>query len=146
MENFSNNISEFLNEIDLIMFRKTMWRKAVSEAVSSHQHRALNTTIFILKEFGPIGFLLKEDGDSKNYKVSLHWFLLLLLFDTFLMYFVQFINAISYIRCVWEIHTRVPALPSRKRRIFARTSAGNALGWTLDQCFFNNGHFYPVDI
>ncbi|XP_067230671.1 E3 ubiquitin-protein ligase ZSWIM2 [Chanodichthys erythropterus] len=53
------------------MFRKTMWRKAVSEVVSSHQHRALNTTIFILKEFGPIGFLLKEDGDSKNYKVCL---------------------------------------------------------------------------
>ncbi|KAI2663337.1 E3 ubiquitin-protein ligase Zswim2 [Labeo rohita] len=48
-----------------------MWRKAVSDAVSSHQHRALNTTIFILKEFGPIGFLLKEDGDSKNYKVCL---------------------------------------------------------------------------
>lgn len=44
----------------------------MSDAVSSHQHRALNTTIFILKEFGPIGFLLKEDGDSKNYKVSLH--------------------------------------------------------------------------
>uniref|UniRef100_A0A672JVJ4 E3 ubiquitin-protein ligase Zswim2-like n=1 Tax=Sinocyclocheilus grahami TaxID=75366 RepID=A0A672JVJ4_SINGR len=54
------------------MFRKTMWRrKAVSDAVSSHQHRALNTTIFILKEFGPIGFLLKEDGDSKHYKVCL---------------------------------------------------------------------------
>ncbi|KAK2888950.1 hypothetical protein Q8A67_014325 [Cirrhinus molitorella] len=48
-----------------------MWRKAVSDAVSSHQHRALNTTIFILKEFGPIGFLLKEDGDSKKYKVCL---------------------------------------------------------------------------
>ncbi|XP_018960890.1 E3 ubiquitin-protein ligase ZSWIM2 [Cyprinus carpio] len=54
-----------------MMFRKTMWRKAVSDAVSSHQHRALNTTIFILKEFGPIGFLLKEDGDDKHYKVCL---------------------------------------------------------------------------
>lgn len=53
------------------MFRKTMWRKAVSDAVTSHQHRALNTTIFILKEFGPIGFLLKEEGGSKNYKVCL---------------------------------------------------------------------------
>ncbi|XDV36152.1 hypothetical protein PO909_005996 [Leuciscus waleckii] len=53
------------------MFRKTLWRKAVSDAVISHQHRALNTTIFILKEFGPIGFLLKEEGGSKNYKVCL---------------------------------------------------------------------------
>jgi len=52
------------------MFRKTVWRREVSDAVISHQHRALNTTIFILKEFGPIGFLLKEEGDSKNYKVS----------------------------------------------------------------------------
>ncbi len=57
-----------------------MWRKAVSETVSSHQHRALNTTIFILKEFGPIGFLLKEDGDSKHYKVSLQYFVVKLHF------------------------------------------------------------------
>ncbi|XP_056314964.1 E3 ubiquitin-protein ligase ZSWIM2 [Danio aesculapii] len=53
------------------MFRKTTWRKTVSDAVSSHQHRALNTTIFILKEYGPIGFLLQEDGESKHYKVCL---------------------------------------------------------------------------
>ncbi|XP_055068148.2 E3 ubiquitin-protein ligase ZSWIM2 isoform X1 [Misgurnus anguillicaudatus] len=53
------------------MLRKTVWRKAVSDLVNSHQHRALNTTIFILKEFGPIGFLLQEDGESKKYKVCL---------------------------------------------------------------------------
>ncbi|XP_051986900.1 E3 ubiquitin-protein ligase ZSWIM2 [Xyrauchen texanus] len=53
------------------MFRKTVWRKTGSDVVNLHQDRALNTTIFILKEFGPIGFLLKEDGESKNYKVCL---------------------------------------------------------------------------
>lgn len=101
-----------------------MWRKAVGDAVISHQHRVLNTTIFILKEFGPIGFLLKEEGGSKNYKVRSLYFFFVCLFHTFLVYFVQFNNVISYLRCAWEIHTRVPALPSRKRRIFAHTSAG----------------------
>ncbi|XP_067117074.1 E3 ubiquitin-protein ligase ZSWIM2 [Osmerus mordax] len=53
------------------MFRKTTWKNTVSDAVSWHQDQALNTTIFILKEYGPIGFLLKEEGKSKNYKVCL---------------------------------------------------------------------------
>ncbi|XP_056605996.1 E3 ubiquitin-protein ligase ZSWIM2 isoform X2 [Triplophysa dalaica] len=53
------------------MFRKTVWRKCVSDVIHSHQARALNTTILILREFGPVGFLLQEDGDSKQYKVCL---------------------------------------------------------------------------
>ncbi|XP_061082942.1 E3 ubiquitin-protein ligase ZSWIM2 [Conger conger] len=53
------------------MFRKTLWRHTVSDVVHLHQDRALNTTIFILKEYGPTGFLLKEEGESKKFKVCL---------------------------------------------------------------------------
>ncbi|KAI1899483.1 hypothetical protein AGOR_G00062260 [Albula goreensis] len=53
------------------MFRKSLWRYTVSDVVHLHQDQALNTTIFILKEFGPTGFLLKEEGESKKFKVCL---------------------------------------------------------------------------
>ncbi|XP_031415026.1 E3 ubiquitin-protein ligase ZSWIM2 [Clupea harengus] len=53
------------------MFRKTVWRKTVSDAINWHQDQALNTTIFILKDFGPTGFLLKENEGVKNFKVCL---------------------------------------------------------------------------
>ncbi|XP_066521596.1 E3 ubiquitin-protein ligase ZSWIM2 [Hoplias malabaricus] len=53
------------------MFRKTAWRKTVTDSVNWHQDQALNTTILILREFGPTGFLLKENGESKYYKVCL---------------------------------------------------------------------------
>lgn len=52
------------------MFRKSVWRNTVSEAVSACQDQALNTTIFLLKSYGPTGFLLKEDRDARNYKVN----------------------------------------------------------------------------
>ncbi|MGH0117062.1 UNVERIFIED_CONTAM: hypothetical protein FKN15_028174 [Acipenser sinensis] len=50
------------------MFRNTCWRRNVNDLVSWHQDQALNTTIFILREFGPTGFLLKEEGETKNFK------------------------------------------------------------------------------
>ncbi|XP_042260846.1 E3 ubiquitin-protein ligase ZSWIM2 isoform X3 [Thunnus maccoyii] len=53
------------------MFRKTVWRNTVSDAVSFHQDQALNTTIFLLKSYGPTGFLLREDGNTRNFKVCL---------------------------------------------------------------------------
>ncbi|KAI4885402.1 hypothetical protein NFI96_020355, partial [Prochilodus magdalenae] len=53
------------------MFRQTARRQTVSDVVSWHQDQAMSTTIYILKEFGPTGFLLKEDGESKTYKVCL---------------------------------------------------------------------------
>ncbi|KAM7375437.1 hypothetical protein PAMA_014506 [Pampus argenteus] len=53
------------------MFRKTGWRNTVSDAVSFHQDQALNTTIFLLKSYGPTGFLLREDGEARNFKVCL---------------------------------------------------------------------------
>ncbi|XP_045916072.1 E3 ubiquitin-protein ligase ZSWIM2 isoform X3 [Micropterus dolomieu] len=53
------------------MFRKTAWRTMVSDAVSFHQDQALNTTIFLLKSFGPTAFLLREDRGGRNFKVCL---------------------------------------------------------------------------
>ncbi|XP_058889583.1 E3 ubiquitin-protein ligase ZSWIM2 isoform X2 [Acipenser ruthenus] len=53
------------------MFRNTCWRRNVNDLVSWHQDQALNKTIFILREFGPTGFLLKEEGETKNFKVCL---------------------------------------------------------------------------
>ncbi|XP_039998399.1 E3 ubiquitin-protein ligase ZSWIM2 isoform X2 [Xiphias gladius] len=53
------------------MFRKTAWRNTVSDALSFRQDQALNTTIFLLKTYGPMGFLLREDGETRNFKVCL---------------------------------------------------------------------------
>ncbi|XP_041637625.1 E3 ubiquitin-protein ligase ZSWIM2 [Cheilinus undulatus] len=53
------------------MFRKTAWRKTATDAVSLHQDQALNTTIFLLKSFGPTRFLLREDRGDQNFKVCL---------------------------------------------------------------------------
>ncbi|XP_026219026.1 E3 ubiquitin-protein ligase ZSWIM2 [Anabas testudineus] len=53
------------------MFKKTAWRNTVSDAVSFHQDQALNTTMFLLKSYGPTGFLLREDGETRSLKVCL---------------------------------------------------------------------------
>lgn len=52
------------------MLRKSAWRHTASDAVSAHQDQALSTTIFLLKSYGPTGFLLKEDGEARNFKVN----------------------------------------------------------------------------
>ncbi|XP_029461828.1 E3 ubiquitin-protein ligase ZSWIM2 [Rhinatrema bivittatum] len=53
------------------MSRSTAWRRAINEVVSWHQDQAMNTTIYILREFGPTGFLLKEEEELKHFKVFL---------------------------------------------------------------------------
>ncbi|XP_028275239.1 E3 ubiquitin-protein ligase ZSWIM2 [Parambassis ranga] len=53
------------------MFRKTSWRNSASDAVSLHQDQALSTTMFLLKSYGPTRFLLREEGEDANFKVSL---------------------------------------------------------------------------
>ncbi|KAM9767041.1 E3 ubiquitin-protein ligase ZSWIM2 [Menidia menidia] len=53
------------------MLRKTSWRNTVSHAVSSNQDQALNTTMLLLKSYGPTAFLLREDGETRNFKVCL---------------------------------------------------------------------------
>ena len=49
--------------------RSTSWQRTCSDTISWRQDQALNSTIYILRETGPTGFLLKEDGDTKKYKV-----------------------------------------------------------------------------
>lgn len=53
------------------MARQVAWRRTVSDTVSWRQDQANNATIYILRQFGPMGFLLKEDGETKNFKVFL---------------------------------------------------------------------------
>ena len=52
------------------MSRQVAWRRTVSDNVSWRQDQANNATIYILREFGPMGFLLKEEGETKNFKVT----------------------------------------------------------------------------
>ncbi|KAG7236198.1 hypothetical protein INR49_001316, partial [Caranx melampygus] len=68
---FQVSTSGHIQSIKRKMFRKSAWRNTVSDAVSAHQDQALNTTIFLLKSYGPTGFLLKEDGEARNFKVCL---------------------------------------------------------------------------
>ncbi|BFY98253.1 hypothetical protein BsWGS_01293 [Bradybaena similaris] len=53
------------------MSRSVHWRMTVSDSCNWHQSQALNATIYILRQTGPTGFLLKEEGETKNVKVFL---------------------------------------------------------------------------
>ncbi|CAL1533867.1 unnamed protein product [Lymnaea stagnalis] len=53
------------------MSRSVPWRRAVSDACCWHQSQALESTLYILRQTGPTGFLLKEEGETKNVKVFL---------------------------------------------------------------------------
>lgn len=55
------------------MSRSVPYRRDISEACNWHQTQALDaeTSIFILSQTGPTGFLLKEEGEAKNFKVFL---------------------------------------------------------------------------
>ena len=53
------------------MARSCPYRREISEACNWHQDQALNSTIFILHQTGPTGFLLNEEGENKNFKVFL---------------------------------------------------------------------------
>lgn len=47
------------------------WRRTITDAANWHQDQALNATIYILRQTGPTGFLLKEEGEEKKFKVYL---------------------------------------------------------------------------
>ena len=51
------------------MARSAPWRRICTDAVNWHQDEALNSTIYMMRNFGPTGFLLKEEGESKYFKV-----------------------------------------------------------------------------
>lgn len=56
------------------MSRNLAYRREISDACNWHQDEALNSTIYILYQTGPTGFLLKEEGNAeqnKNFKVFL---------------------------------------------------------------------------
>lgn len=55
------------------MSRSVPYRRDISDACNWHQTQALDpeTSIFILSQTGPTGFLLKEEGETKNFKVFL---------------------------------------------------------------------------
>ncbi|XP_067843798.1 E3 ubiquitin-protein ligase ZSWIM2 [Heptranchias perlo] len=52
------------------MSRAAPLRRTVTDLVNWHQDQALSTTIYILRELGPVGFLLKEEGIAKHFKVN----------------------------------------------------------------------------
>uniref|UniRef100_A0A4W3J0A3 Zinc finger, SWIM-type containing 2 n=1 Tax=Callorhinchus milii TaxID=7868 RepID=A0A4W3J0A3_CALMI len=53
------------------MLRAAPWRQTANDLVSLHQDQALNATIYILRELGPVGFHLKEEGEAKYFKVNI---------------------------------------------------------------------------
>ncbi|XP_033639641.1 uncharacterized protein LOC117300072 [Asterias rubens] len=53
------------------MARSVSWRRTVSDNLSWRQDQAQSATIYILRETGPTGFLLKEEGETKKFKVFL---------------------------------------------------------------------------
>ncbi|XP_051877974.1 E3 ubiquitin-protein ligase ZSWIM2 [Pristis pectinata] len=53
------------------MSRVAPLRRTVTDLVNRNQDQALNTTIYILRELGPVGFLLKEEGIAKCFKVNI---------------------------------------------------------------------------
>jgi len=53
------------------MSRSVVWRKKCSDVAQWHQEQATSATIYILREIGPTGFLLKEETQSKNIQVFL---------------------------------------------------------------------------
>lgn len=53
------------------MARSCPYRREVTDACNWHQDQALNSTIYILYQTGPTGFLLNEEGETKNVKVFL---------------------------------------------------------------------------
>ena len=53
------------------MARNTSFRSKCTELVSMRQSDAMESTIYILREMGPTGYLLKEEGQAKKFKVLL---------------------------------------------------------------------------
>ncbi|XP_025095547.1 E3 ubiquitin-protein ligase Zswim2-like isoform X2 [Pomacea canaliculata] len=53
------------------MSRNVQWRRTLSDVACASQAFAANATLYILRQIGPTGFLLKEEGETKNVKVLL---------------------------------------------------------------------------
>ena len=66
------------------MARNCTWRRVCTDAASWHQDEALNATIYIVRQNGPMGFTLKDGGDEKLYKVCMYNYLVYFIFVAFL--------------------------------------------------------------
>ncbi|XP_069110456.1 uncharacterized protein [Argopecten irradians] len=53
------------------MSRSVAWRRNCNDLVNWRQTEALNATMYILRETGPTGFLLQEEGEQKPFKAYL---------------------------------------------------------------------------
>jgi len=53
------------------MSRSVVWRRTCSIVAKHHQEQAVSATMYILREIGPTGFLIKEESESKNVQVFL---------------------------------------------------------------------------
>lgn len=51
------------------MARSVQWRRSRPEAVTARTDEALQKTLYILHQSGPTGFVLKEEGRERKFKV-----------------------------------------------------------------------------
>jgi E3 ubiquitin-protein ligase ZSWIM2 len=51
--------------------RSVAYRRDITELCHRHHEESLNSTMMIIDTIGPTGFLLKEENESKNFKVFL---------------------------------------------------------------------------
>lgn len=93
------------------MFRKTAWRNTPSEVMTLHQLRVLNTSMLLLRSYGPTGFLLRDEGECAGSAPEMTHILPanVLLFVTML-------------RFSWVTHIPVPDLCSSRSWSPASTS------------------------
>lgn len=70
VENYRKN--DELNNSD--MARRVPWRRVCPDVVMSRIDEAIQARIYLLRETGPTGFLLKEDGSDRKLKVCFHKF------------------------------------------------------------------------
>lgn len=49
------------------------YRREASFFVEESQNEALNTTICILQDYGPMGFLIQEENKKQKFKVRMYY-------------------------------------------------------------------------
>ena len=52
------------------MSRSVQWRRTQPEAVGGRAEEALQKTLYIVHQTGPTGFVLKEEGRERKFKVG----------------------------------------------------------------------------
>ena len=57
--------------VGLIMARNVQWRRIQPEIVVERAEEALQKTLYIVHQSGPTGFVLKEEGRERKFKVGI---------------------------------------------------------------------------